>query len=43
MSVDKAIQNARDAKHGRDIDERISYLADAIEELAKAIKEADRR
>ncbi|WP_156334087.1 hypothetical protein [Shinella sp. GWS1] len=39
MSAEKAIEHAKNAKYGKDLDKRIAYLADAIEELAKAVKE----
>lgn len=38
MCADKAIEHAKNARHGKDTDERIAYLAAAVEELAKAIK-----
>lgn len=43
MSADKAIEQAKNAKHGKDADERIAYLADAITELAKAVKALQQR
>lgn len=41
MSASKAIENAQSAKYGKDVDEKIAYLASAIEELAKAIKDIE--